>query len=307
MKTDASTVDVSVSAQVAASATWQRLAAFMALTKPRLNLLVLMTTLGGIYLAQPDGVPLDLLIHTMVGTALVAGGAAALNHVLERDTDALMRRTRRRPLPGGRLGTAEAAWFGITISLVGLLELWVFANGTAALAALATHVSYVLVYTPLKRRTSLSTLVGGIPGGLPPVIGWAAATGEIGVPALTLFLIVFLWQMPHFLALAWICRDDYAAAGMPMLPVIEPDGRRTGLQSLLYSAVLLPVSLMPTLLGITQRRYLLTATVLGVVGIVIASSFARQRTRATARRVFLYSIVYLPLLWTALIVDRLWP
>ena len=166
-------------------------------------------------------------MYVLLGTALVAGGAAALNQVWERETDALMRRTQRRPLPAGRLGVVESRWFGLALSAAGLIELATQVNVLSAAVAGATLVSYVLVYTPLKIRTSLSTLVGAIPGALPPVIGWAATTGRVELGALVLFGIVFLWQMPHFLAIAWMYRDDYAAAGMPMLPVIEPDGRRT--------------------------------------------------------------------------------
>jgi len=283
-----------------------RSADFLSLTKPRLNLLVLMTTLGGLYLAAPHDIPLLLLAHTLIGTALVAGGAAALNQVWERDTDGLMRRTRRRPLPGGRLGMVEGTWFGIALSVIGLLELASKVNLISALVAAATLVSYILVYTPLKTRTSMSTIVGAFPGALPPVIGWAAATGQIASPALVLFGIVFLWQMPHFLAIAWLYREDYARARIPLLPVLEPDGRRTGRQALLYAAVLWPVSLMPVIVGLGAAMYASIATVLGFGFIALAAAFARDRSVATARRLFLFSITYLPLLWAALVVDRLW-
>jgi heme o synthase len=278
---------------------------FVELTKPRLNLLVLLTTLGGIYLGSPSGVPFTVLFHALVGTALVAGGAAALNQVWERDTDALMRRTRTRPLPGGRMGTLEGTTFGVLLSVVGLVQLAVAVNPLSAGVAALTLVSYVLVYTPLKRRTSLSTLVGGIPGALPPVIGWTAATGSVTLPALVLFGIVFLWQMPHFLAIAWICRDDYAAAGIPMLPVLEPDGRRTGQQAFLYSAVLWPVSLLPAAVGLAGLPYSIVATALGFLLIGLAAAFARERSMVAARRLFLFSIIYLPLLWSALVINRL--
>jgi len=277
----------------------------VALTKPRLNLLVLITTLGGLYLASPGGVPLLLLVHTLVGTALVAGGAAALNQVWERETDARMRRTRGRPLPSGRLSISEAAWFGILLSIVGLFELAIGANVTAAYVALVTWASYVLLYTPLKTRTSLATLVGAIPGALPPVIGWAAASGTITVPALVLFGIVFFWQMPHFLAIAWMYRDDYTNARIPLLPVIEPDGRRTGHQALLYAAALWPVSLLPALVGLAGAPYSIVASCLGFVFIGLAALFARDRSQPNARRLFLFSLTYLTLLWSALVVDRI--
>jgi protoheme IX farnesyltransferase len=289
-----------------ASRSIHRVADFVTLTKPRLNLLVLVTTLGGLYLASPGGVSTSLLVHTLVGTALVAGGAAALNQVWERETDRLMRRTSIRPMPRGRLTVREGTWFGVLLSAAGLAELTVGANATAAAVAAATSISYVLVYTPLKARTSLATLVGAIPGALPPVIGWAAATGDITLPALVLFGIVFFWQMPHFLAIAWMHRDDYARAGIPLLPVLEPDGRRTGHQALLYAAALWPVSLLPALVGLADAPYSIVATGLGLAFIWLSALFARERSMLSARRLFLFSITYLPLLWGALVADRLW-
>jgi len=279
---------------------------FLALTKPRLNLLVLLTTLAGLYLAAPDGVPASLLVHTLVGSALVAGGAAALNQVMEHRTDGLMRRTSRRPVPAGRLGITESTWFGMFLSVAGFGELWLGANGVAAAVAAVTHLSYVLAYTPLKTRTSLSTLVGAVPGALPPVIGWSAATGDVSLPAMILFGIVFFWQMPHFLAIAWIYRDDYANAGIPLLPVTEPDGRRTGQQALLYAAALWPVSIMPAVVGLADVTYSVVATLLGLAFIALSGAFARERSLVTARRLFFGSILYLPLLLGALVADRLW-
>jgi protoheme IX farnesyltransferase len=289
-----------------AATTFSYLADYLTLTKPRLNLLVLLTTLAGLYLAAPEGVPAALLVHTLVGSALVAGGAAALNQVFEHRTDARMRRTSKRPVPAGRLGVAESAWFGVFLSVAGFVELWVGATPTATLVAAITHLSYVLAYTPLKTRTSLSTLVGAVPGALPPVIGWSAVTGDVSLPALVLFGIVFFWQMPHFLAIAWMYRDDYAQAGIPLLPVMEPDGRRTGQQALLYAAALWPVSLMPAAVGLAGAPYSIVATVLGFAFIALSGTFARERTHATARRLFFFSIIYLPLLMGALVVNRLW-
>jgi protoheme IX farnesyltransferase len=251
-------------------------------------------------------VPLAILVHGLVGTALVAGGAAALNQVWERETDSLMRRTRLRPIAGGRLRIADGTWFGILLPGTGLVELTWEVNTLSAAVAAATLVSYVLVYTPLKKRTSLATLIGAVPGALPPVIGWAAATGTISMPAIVLFGIVFLWQMPHFLAIAWLYRDDYEHAGIPLLPVLEPDGRRTGQQALLYAAALWPVSLLPAVVGIADAPYSIVATVLGFGLIALSALFARDRTTKTARHLFLYSITYLPLLWAALVADRLW-
>jgi protoheme IX farnesyltransferase len=283
-----------------------RAADFVTLTKPRLNLLALFTTLGGMYIAAPSGVPSAILIHALVGTALVAGGAAALNQVWERETDGLMRRTETRPIPGGRLRVLDGTLFGVLLSSVGLIELAWMVNLISAAVGATTLVSYVLVYTPLKKRTSLATLIGAVPGALPPVIGWAAATGTISLPAFVLFGIVFLWQMPHFLAIAWLYREDYARAGIPLLPVLEPDGRRTGQQALLYAAALWPVSLLPALVGIAGLPYSIVATVLGFGLIALSALFARDRTTKTARHLFLYSITYLPLLWAALVINRLW-
>ena len=306
MKTAAHTADVSHISTAPTAAKSQRWLDYFSLTKPRLNLLVLMTTLGGLYLAAPEGVGFAIAAHTMIGTALVAGGAAALNQVWERETDRLMRRTSRRPLPGRRLQVAESAAFGIVLSVVGLIELATAVNVTSAWVAAVTLISYVLFYTPLKTRTSLSTLVGAVPGALPPVIGWTAATGSITLPAIILFGIVFFWQMPHFLAIAWMHRDDYARAHIPLLPVLEPDGRRTGQQALQYAVALGPVSLMPVLVGLSGAPYAAVAVVLDVILVAVTARFARDRSTANARRLFLFSILYLSLLWTALVVDRVW-
>jgi len=308
MKIGAPAATVSQPAATASvtAATERRVADFVMLTKPRLNLLVLITTLAGLYLASPSGVDVSLLLNTLIGTALVAGGAAALNQVWERRTDALMRRTRTRPLPGGRLGVADGTWFGVLLAVSGLAQLALGVNVTAAAVAGATLISYVLVYTPLKPLTSLATLVGAIPGALPPVIGWTAATGRISLPALVLFGIVFFWQMPHFLAIAWLFRDDYANAGIPLLPVEEPDGRRTGQQALIYTAALWPVSLLPAVVGLAGIPYAIVATALGLLFVWLALRFARERSMSNARVLFLFSIAYLPILLGALVADRLW-
>lgn len=277
---------------------------FLALTKPRLNFLVVVTTVAAYYLGVEPGAPLSTMIHTLVGTALVAGGASALNQVWERHTDALMRRTRTRPLPDLRLLPREAMWFGVALSIAGLVQLWFGANPQAAWVALLTLASYVFFYTPLKTRTSLSTIVGAVPGALPAVIGWVAATRTWSIEAWVLFGIVFTWQMPHFLAIAWMYRDDYARAGMPLLPVVEPDGRSTGRQAVIYAAALLPVSLLPTLVGLSGPRFLIGALVLGLVLLWLAVEFAATRTMPAARRLFAGTIVYLPLLWIVLLADH---
>lgn len=283
-----------------------RAADFFALTKPRLNLLVLITTLGGLYLGAPAGVAPALLFHTLIGTALVAGGASALNQVWERDTDGLMRRTRLRPVPDGRLEAREGTRFGLLLTAIGLAQLWAGVNAASALVAAVTLASYVLLYTPLKRRTWLSTLVGAVPGALPPVIGWAAATGRVDLTGMTLFAIVFFWQIPHFLAIAWLYREDYARAGLPLLPVVEPDGRSTGRQALIYAAALVPISVTPALAGLAGSFYVGVALVLGIALVALSVHFARGRSTVAARRLFFASIIYLPLLWAVLVADRLW-
>jgi heme o synthase len=279
---------------------------FLALTKPRLNLLVLVTALGGMYLAAPEGVAPWTLFHALVGTALVAGGASALNQVWERDTDRLMRRTRMRPVPDGRLQAGESTLFGVALSAAGLIQLATEVNVLSAAVAATTLASYVLLYTPLKRRTWLSTLLGAFPGALPPVIGWAAATGEIPPAAITLFGIVFLWLMPHFLSIAWLYREDYARAGLPLLPVVEPDGVSTGRQALAYAAALIPVSVAPVFFGLGGPVYVACALVLGTALLALSVQFARVRSTTAARRLFFASIAYLPILWAVLVVDRLW-
>jgi protoheme IX farnesyltransferase len=296
--------DASVAAPLAASVAGPRAADFFALVKPRVNALVVATTFGGYYLGAGSALNAGTLVNTVAGTFLVAAGAAALNQVFERDTDALMRRTRHRPLPDGRVLPASAAAFAVLLTTVGLAELLTGANLLAAAVAAVTFGTYVFVYTPLKRHSSLATLVGGIPGGLPPVIGWAAARGTVSLEAWVLFAIVFLWQMPHFLAIAWMCRDDYARAGFPMLPVVEPDGRSTAAQIVLYGAALVPVTVLPAALGMAGPVYLAAALALGLLFLTLGLRFARRRERETARLLFLGSVAYLPLLWAIMLIDR---
>lgn len=286
------------------TATRSRAADFLALTKPRLNSLVLMTSAAAYFLGGGHELPWMRLVHTVIGTALVAGGASALNQLWERDTDRLMRRTRLRPLPDARLHPQDALWFGIALSAVGIADLSLGVNPLTAAVAGVTLASYVWLYTPLKVRTSISTIVGAIPGALPAVIGWAAATNTLSVEGWVLFGIVFMWQMPHFLAIAWMFRDDYARAGMPLLPVIQPDGRTTGHQAVLYAAGLMPVSFLPTLVGLASAYYLVGAMVLGAVLIVLSLEFATTRSMPAARRLFLGTILYLPILWSVLLFDH---
>jgi len=282
-----------------------RAADFAALAKPRLNVLVVASALAGYAMGGGDPSQISRLLWTLLGTALVAGGASAINQVLERDQDALMRRTRLRPLPDGRLQPTESLVFAAALSMTGLAILTLAVNPLSALVALTTLVSYTAIYTPLKKHTSFATVVGAIPGALPPVIGWAAARGDVSNGAWVLFGIVFLWQLPHFLAIAWIYREDYARAGFPMLPVIEPDGRSTARQSIMYAAALLPVSLAPTLLGMAGTAYFAGALALTTLFVVLAIRFGLSRAVADARRLFFGSILYLPLIWILMIADRL--
>jgi protoheme IX farnesyltransferase len=277
---------------------------YLTLTKPRLNFLVLLTTAAAYSLGAPVGATLGQFLHTLAGTFLVAGGSAAINQVWERATDRLMRRTQRRPMADQRLSVSEGTAFGLVLTTIGAAELAYFVNPLSAGVALLTTASYIFFYTPLKLRTSLSTIAGAIPGALPAVIGWAAATNTVSVEAWVLFGIVFLWQMPHFLAIAWMYRDEYARAGMPLLPVIEPDGRSTGRQAVLYSAVLIPISMLPTGVGLATVYYLVGALTLGAILLVMSLEFSARRDLATARRLFFGSILYLPILWALLVFDH---
>jgi protoheme IX farnesyltransferase len=281
-----------------------RAADFVTLTKPRLNFLVLLTTAAAYSLgAQPDATLLAFA-HTLLGTFLVAGGASALNQAWERDTDRLMSRTRMRPIADSRLQPSAGIVFGLALCAAGAAELAYFLNWLTSGVALFTAASYVLFYTPLKTRTSLSTIVGALPGALPAVIGWAAATNTISIEGWVLFGIVFMWQMPHFLAIAWMYRDEYARAGMPLLPVIQPDGRSTGRQAVIYTAALIPLSMLPTGVGLASPWYMVGALTLGAILMVMSLEFSSKRTTDTARRLFFGSILYLPILWALLVFDH---
>ncbi|HEY0872527.1 MAG TPA: heme o synthase [Vicinamibacterales bacterium] len=281
-----------------------RAADFVTLAKPRLNLLVVASTMAGYVMADGDMANVLLVLAMLAGTGLVAGGASAFNQVIERRTDALMRRTRLRPMADGRLPVSEAVVYAAALSLAGLGILAVVVNELSAAVALATLVSYAAIYTPLKVRTSFATVIGAIPGALPPVIGWAAAANDLSQGAWILFGILFLWQLPHFLAIAWMYREDYARAGLLMLPVIEPDGRSTARQTVLYTAALLPLSLAPTLIGMTTAFYFVAAMLLTLGFLALTLRFGRSRSVADARRVFFASIIYLPILWILMIVGR---
>lgn len=277
---------------------------YVELTKPRVSLLVLFTVAAGGVLANRVAPDLLLLLHTVLGTALVAAGASALNQLLERHSDALMRRTENRPLPAGRLQPLEVWTFGLVLGITGLIYLAaaVAQPMTVAVAAVC-FVSYAFIYTPLKRRTTLNTLVGAVPGALPPVIGWTAMGGPLDAAAFVLFLILFLWQVPHFLAIAWIYRADYTRAGLRMLPTVDEHGLLTGRQMMLYCLTLIPVSLFPVWHHQAGWIYGLGALVLGVGFLVSTLGFVYKPSSEQARRVLRASLIYLPALLALLMLD----
>jgi len=292
---------------VALILTRSRAADFLELTKPRITLLVLATTMVGFYLAAPASIPLALLSHTLLGIGLVAGGASALNMWLERRPDSLMRRTAGRPLPSGRLQSGHALSFALVLSGAGLVYLFLWVNHLTSALAVITLLTYLFLYTPLKTRTWLCTLVGAVPGALPPILGWIAATGKISLGGILLFVIVFLWQLPHFYAIGWMYREDYARAGFPMLPVIDTTGRRTGWQASAYILALILVTLLPTAAGLAGFLYLAGAVLSGICFLVCGVLFARLRDFVSARRLFVVSVFYLPLLMALLVIDKASP
>jgi protoheme IX farnesyltransferase len=274
------------------------------LVKARLSFLVLITTLVGFLLGWRGPFDWVLLTATLLGTALCAGGAAALNQWWERDIDSRMNRTRGRPLPARRMQPQDALLFGIFFSLSGIAILALFTNHRAAFLAFATIAIYIFVYTPMKRISSLNTLVGAIPGALPPLIGWVAARGNYNIEGCLLFATLWFWQMPHFLAIAWMYKDDYADGGFVMLTANDPEGRLTSRQALLYTLFLVPVTLLPSMLGFNSAVYFLGALALGLAFTAFAVRFITQRTRSAARNLFFASIIYLPLLLGLLVATK---
>jgi protoheme IX farnesyltransferase len=278
---------------------------FAELVKARLSLLTLATAMAGFALGVEGNWSWLLLAATLTGTALSAAGAAALNQWWERDFDILMKRTQRRPLPAGRMTAGDALLVGVVLSVSGVLSLALFANLLAAALAGATIIFYLLIYTPLKRVTTLNTIVGAVPGALPPLIGWTAARGSINAEGLTLFAILFLWQMPHFLAIAWLYREDYARAGFKMLGEGDETGELTGRQSVVYALALLVVSLLPSVFFAYSHVYFYGALVLGTAFAAMAVNFAISRGSVPAARwLFLASIAYLPLLLGLMVLAR---
>ena len=292
MKTDA----------MAIPAPRSRLGDFVALTKPRLNSLVVVTAGVGYLGGRVEEFDPVVFANTTIGAALVAGGAAALNQIAEHDLDGRMLRTRDRPIPAGRLHSTEATWLAVLLAVAGLAQLAFGANPAAAVVALATLVSYVFIYTPTKRWTHWAVLVGAVPGALPVVIGWAAA-GPLSAGAWALFALVFVWQLPQFLALTWLYRVDFERAGLPLLSVSDPSGRRTARHLLAYTVLLVPVSLAPAWLGYAGLGYAAGTALLTIGLLVLAARFAADRSRDRARLLFRATLLYLPLVWGLLLVD----
>ncbi len=284
-----------------------RAIAYLELTKPRIAVLVLVVSAVGFLLALPaeaDFSAAFLFVHALVGTALVSGGANALNQYLEADYDRLMIRTEHRPIPSGRLTEDEALRFGVAAAVLGVLDLVIFVNTRASLVAAATVGIYVFVYTPLKRKSWSSVFVGAVAGAMPPVIGWTAGGGTLGLEASLLFSIAFFWQLPHFAAIAWLYRDDYGAAGYPVLPVVDPEGTRTDLHMMTHSVGLLVASLLPAIYGFAGPAYLVGAMVLGTAFLIVGVYFMVRKTRRRARVHLFSSVAYLPTLMLLMTLDR---
>jgi len=281
-----------------------RLSAYVELTKPRITFLIVLTSAAGFFLASRGAVNYLLFSNAMISNGLLSSGIATLNQFIERDLDGLMRRTASRPLPTGRLAPLEAMWLGVLLTAGAETYLALFVNGLSAVLGLTVIAGYLFLYTPLKTRSTLSTAVGAFPGAMPPLIGWTAARGEIDVAAWVLFAILFLWQFPHFLAIAWMYREDYGRAGIRMLPVVEPEGRVTGQQIIAYSLMLVPVSLLPTVLGISGKFYFVTALALGLLFLASGIRVALSKSNQHARQLLLASVFYLPLLFGVMVLNR---
>lgn len=277
---------------------------YIALTKPRLNSEAVATALAGFYMGTVGPLHWDLLLSALAGITAVAAGCGTLNQWFEADADKKMRRTRKRPVPSGKVRSNNAFWFGSILSILGVLILFLFVNELTAFLGLAALVSYLVLYTPLKKISSLCTVVGAIPGAIPPMMGWAAAQNQVGPEGWILFLILFFWQMPHFLAIGWMYREDYARAGFPMLSVLDPKGSSTGIMAVLYAAALLPISLYPAHLHMTGPVYFWIAFVLSLAFLIYSGLMAWHKTLYFARGLFWLSITYLPVLFIVMCLDK---
>jgi protoheme IX farnesyltransferase len=282
----------------------ERFSSYLELTKPRITFLIVLTSAAGYFLGATGDVNYLLFFHAMYGIALLSSGLATVNQYMERELDGLMRRTASRPLPSGKLAPAEALLLGIILIVGSEIYLALLVNPLTALFGITVIIGYLLLYTPLKTKTTLSTVVGAFPGAMPPLMGWTAATGRVSPGGVVLFAILFLWQFPHFLAIAWMYREDYRRAGIVMLPVVEPEGRVTGQQIVIYTLLLLPVSLLPTLLGMSGWIYFYGAIALGALFLLFSLRAAFSKSRQEARRLLLASVVYLPLLFVLMVIDR---
>src|SRR5581483_8973560 len=276
---------------------------FLELTKPRVTWLIVMSTAVGYYFGHSGSWSVWAVIHVLLGTALIASGTAALNQWYERDADREMKRTRNRPLPAGRMRPAHALYFGIALAIAGSLELGLGVNWLCSVLGIATLMMYLFAYTPLKQKTWWSTTVGAVPGAMPPLIGYAAAANKLTPEALVLGAILFLWQFPHFYAIAWMYREDYSRAGIRMLPVVEPDGGSTARQILLFSCLLIPISLLPKWMGMTGSIYMVGAILLGLLFLYAGIRVSLDRTKVRARKVLLASVLYLPVLYALMVLD----
>ena len=299
MKPAGETIDLSV------VRSQSRLADFWTLSKPELSLLSLLTTLAGYFCASQHGIVFGHLALTLLGTGLLAAGAAALNMYVEREYDGQMRRTQKRPLPSGRMKPGEALLFGILTGVTGAFLLATTINLLTAALGVVTYASYVFVYTPLKRKSTWNTLVGCIPGAIPPIMGWSAVRNDLSLDAWALFAILFMWQMPHFLSLAWMYRADYKRGGFKMLPTEEAeDGMRTSIHILVFCALLIPASLLPVVFGMSGMIYTVVALLLGVSFFALSIVLVIRRTNELARRVFFASLIYIPALFIILMIDK---
>jgi protoheme IX farnesyltransferase len=282
----------------------EKLAAYLELTKPRIAFMLVLTSAAGFYLGSTGGFDIGLFINAMFGITLLAFGVATLNQYIERDIDTLMERTAKRPLPMGKLTPFEALIFGTVLCAVAEVYLLFLVNGLTALLGLTVIVGYVLLYTPLKTRTSASTAIGALPGAMPPLMGWTAASGNITLGAWALFVLLFLWQFPHFLAIASMYKEQYAKAGIQMLPVVEKDGRITARQIVLFTVMLLPVSLAPFFLGFAGWIYLAGAVLLGIWFLWASITAARAKTVEKSRKLLLVSVLYLPAIFALMVIDH---
>jgi protoheme IX farnesyltransferase len=283
----------------------ERTSSYIVLIKPRIALMLVLTAAAGFYLGTTRNFNWILFANAMIGIALLAFGVATLNQFLERETDKLMRRTETRPLPSGKLANSQALIFGILLCATAEIYLWILVNPLTAILGFAVIVGYVLLYTPLKTRTTLSTVIGAFPGAMPPLMGWTSAANEITIPAWVLFTILFFWQFPHFLAIAWLYREEYKKAGILMLPVVESSGRLTAQQIVVFTLLLVPISFAPFFINLSGWVFLAGASILGFWFIVESIKFAREKSDAQARKLLRVSIIYLPLLFLLAVINRI--